>query len=68
MLRQSLRKAGIYGYRINYRDLTGTPDIVFLNRKIAIFCGSDFWHGRKGVPDQIKDTGKKSFVKMQTVT
>lgn len=49
ILRQSLRKAGLYGYRINYRGLTGTPDIVFLGRKIAIFCDSDFWHGHKGL-------------------
>lgn len=49
-LRQSLRKAGMFGYRINYRNVTGTPDVVFLSKKIAIFCDSDFWHGRKGLP------------------
>lgn len=49
-LRQALRKAGLRGYRINYRALIGTPDIVFIGKKMAIFCDSDFWHGHKDLP------------------
>ena len=49
-LRGAIREAGLHGYRINYHDLPGTPDIVFLSKKVAIFCDSDFWHGRKGLP------------------
>ena len=41
---------GLRGFQTNYRDLPGTPDIVFLKSKVVIFCDSDFWHGRKGVP------------------
>jgi DNA mismatch endonuclease (patch repair protein) len=26
--------------------LPGSPDIVFPRAKIAIFCDSDFWHGK----------------------
>jgi DNA mismatch endonuclease, patch repair protein len=49
-LRQALRKAGLRNYRIHYPVLIGKPDIVFIGKKIAIFCDSDFWHGRKGLP------------------
>lgn len=41
---------GLSGFQTNYRDLPGTPDIVFLKSKVVIFCDSDFWHGRKGLP------------------
>jgi len=35
-----------YRYRKHYRRLGGTPDIVFVRHRIAIFLDSDFWHGR----------------------
>ena len=35
-----------YRYRKHYRRLRGTPDIVFVRHRIAIFLDSDFWHGR----------------------
>jgi DNA mismatch endonuclease (patch repair protein) len=31
-------------YRKNYKIL-GKPDLVFVKKKIAIFCDGDFWHG-----------------------
>lgn len=43
-LRKALRGKG-YGYRKNYGELTGKPDIVLTKHKIAIFCDSEFWHG-----------------------
>lgn len=43
LLRKALSKAGIKGYRLNYR-LTGKPDIVFPKIKIAIFIDGCFWH------------------------
>lgn len=49
-LRNAIRALGLRGYRVNYRRLPGAPDIVFISRKIAIFCDSDFWHGKKGLP------------------
>ena len=44
MLRKALWKSGLR-YRKNYNNLPGKPDIVFVSRKIAIFCDGDFWHG-----------------------
>jgi DNA mismatch endonuclease Vsr len=34
-----------YRYRKNYKRVIGSPDIVFVRWKIAIFCDSEFWHG-----------------------
>lgn len=45
LLRQALWKKG-FRYRKNYNKLMGTPDIVFLKAKLAIFCDSEFWHGK----------------------
>lgn len=44
LLRRALWKKG-YRYRKNFSKVTGKPDIVFIKKKIAIFCDSEFWHG-----------------------
>ena len=44
MLRKALWKRG-YRYRINYPEVIGKPDIVFVKKKVAIFCDGEFWHG-----------------------
>lgn len=44
-LRRALWRKG-YRYRINYSELPGKPDIVFTKYKIAIFCDSEFFHGK----------------------
>lgn len=36
-----------YRYRKHYSKLPGKPDIVFVNKKIAVFLDGDFWHGYK---------------------
>lgn len=45
MLRKALWNRGIR-YRKNYKDVFGKPDICFKGKKIAVFCDSEFWHGR----------------------
>ena len=45
LLRKSLWSRG-YRYRKNYKKLPGTPDIVLTKYRIAIFCDSDFFHGK----------------------
>lgn len=32
-------------YRKNCTSIYGKPDIVFINKKVAVFCDSEFWHG-----------------------
>lgn len=45
LLRKELWKRG-YRYRKNYSKLPGKPDIVLTKYKIAIFCDSEFFHGK----------------------
>lgn len=35
-----------YRYRKNYKELPGKPDIVLTKYRIAIFCDSEFFHGK----------------------
>jgi DNA mismatch endonuclease (patch repair protein) len=44
-LRRALWNKG-YRYRKNYKQLPGRPDIVLMKYKIAIFCDSEFFHGK----------------------
>lgn len=45
LLRRELWRRG-YRYRKNYSGLPGKPDIVLTKYKIAIFCDSEFFHGK----------------------
>jgi len=45
LLRKELFRSGLR-YRLHSRDLPGKPDIVFVRKKIAIFCDGEFWHGK----------------------
>ena len=44
-LRKALWAKG-YRYRKNYKGLPGSPDIALTQYKIAIFCDSEFFHGK----------------------
>lgn len=44
-LRAILAGAGIKGWRANARDITGTPDVAFEKKRLAIFVDGCFWHG-----------------------
>jgi len=44
-LRKALWKQGIR-YRKNYKNIPGSPDIAITKYKIAIFCDSEFFHGK----------------------
>ena len=45
VLRKALWHHG-YRYRKNYGKLPGHPDIVITKYRIAIFCDSEFFHGK----------------------
>lgn len=45
VLRKALWHHG-YRYRKNYKALPGTPDIAITKHHIAIFCDSEFFHGK----------------------
>ena len=44
MLMKELWKRGLR-YRKNVNGIFGKPDIVFIGKKVAVFCDSEFWHG-----------------------
>lgn len=44
MLRKELWSRGLR-YQKNSKKVFGKPDIVFIGRKVAVFCDSEFWHG-----------------------
>lgn len=65
-LRKALWHKG-YRYRKNCKNIYGTPDICFKGKKIAIFCDSEFWHGKdyleKGaLPKTNTDFWKKKII------
>lgn len=45
LLRKRLWAEGIR-YRKNYKVLPGKPDIAITKHKIAVFCDSEFFHGK----------------------
>lgn len=45
ILRKALWREG-YRYRKNYKKLPGKPDIALMRYKIAVFCDSEFFHGK----------------------
>ena len=44
MLRRELWSRGLR-YQKNSKKVFGKPDIVFIGKKVAVFCDSEFWHG-----------------------
>lgn len=44
-LRKALWRKG-YRYRKNYKGIPGSPDIAITKYRIAIFCDSEFFHGK----------------------
>ncbi len=44
LLRRELWRRGLR-YRKNSSEVFGHPDIVFIGKKVAVFCDSEFWHG-----------------------
>lgn len=45
LLRKALWRHGIR-YRKNYSKIPGKPDIAITKYKIAVFCDSEFFHGK----------------------
>ena len=44
LLRKELWNRGLR-YRKNVNKVFGKPDIVFMGKRVAVFCDSEFWHG-----------------------
>lgn len=62
-LRKALWHQG-YRYRKNYKELPGKPDIAITKYRIAIFCDSEFFHGKdwdNGLKEQIRRGSNSDF-------
>lgn len=44
LLRKALHRNSVRGYRVNWKNAPGRPDIAFPGRKVAIFVHGCFWH------------------------
>lgn len=65
ILRKELWKRNLR-YRLHDRNIIGNPDIVFKKKKIAIFCDSEFWHGKKFLDGEIPKTNVEFWTKKLT--
>lgn len=45
LLRSALHKRG-RRFRLHATGLPGSPDLVFVRERVAVFVDGDFWHGR----------------------
>ena len=57
ILRKALWKRG-YRYKKNYSKIPGKPDIAITKYKVAVFCDSEFFHGKDW--DELLSRLKKS--------
>jgi len=60
LVRRCLRKLKLR-FRGNVKQLPGTPDIVILGQKKAIFVHGCFWHGHKGCSRATRPETNKTF-------
>ena len=50
-----------YRYRLNYKELPGSPDIAITKYCIAIFVDGEFWHGKDFVERKSKLINNKDY-------
>ncbi len=67
LLRKALWRRG-HRYRLHDRRLPGSPDIVFVARRVAVFVDGDFWHGaqwrlrgKKSLADQLRHVNNRDY-------
>ncbi len=60
MLRKELWSRGLR-YQKNSSKVFGKPDIVFIGKKVAVFCDSEFWHGYDWEHKQSEIKSKRDF-------
>lgn len=62
ILRKELWKRGLR-YRKNDKTIFGNPDIIFKSKRIAVFCDSEFWHGKKFLNGEIPKTNSEFWIR-----
>lgn len=61
ILRKTLWERGIR-YRKNCLDVFGKPDICFKKKKIAVFCDSEFWHGKNFMEGKVPKNNQEYWI------
>jgi len=61
ILRKELWRRGLR-YRKNIKKIIGKPDIAFVGLKIAVFCDSEFWHGKDFLQGKIPKTNQEYWI------
>lgn len=66
-IRSELHRRG-FRFRVNYSKITGTPDIYFTKKRVAIFIQGCFWHQHEGcktatVPKSNVEFWEKKFLR-----
>lgn len=51
LLGKAMWKLGLR-YRKNDNTIFGKPEFVFKRKKVAVFCDSEFWHGKFLIEDR----------------
>ena len=59
-LRKALYAKGLR-YRKNSKYIFGRPDVSMKGLKIAIFCDSEFWHGKNFAENEAKLTTNREY-------
>ncbi len=60
LLRKALWHKGVR-YRINDKKVFGKPDISIKKYKIAVFCDSEFWHGKDWETKKLEIKSNQDF-------
>lgn len=60
LLRKELYRLGLR-YRVDYGKIPGRPDIAFVGKRIAVFCDSEFWHGRNWEEKKLKIKANRDY-------
>jgi DNA mismatch endonuclease (patch repair protein) len=64
-VRGILAKNRVKGYKLNYGEIPGSPDIAFPYQKVAIFVNGCFWHRcpicKPGLPKINREFWKAKF-------
>ena len=60
LLASTLRKNSLRFLR-NYSKVKGKPDIVFPSYQVAVFCDSEFWHGKNWKAKKKEIKSNKAF-------
>lgn len=60
MLAKKLWHRG-YRYRLNYKELPGSPDLAITKYNIAVFIDGEFWHGFDWVNKKKKIDRNKAY-------